>query len=79
MEVDMGVKTRRTLKPSIASKREPTTAVERDEHRETTPFTGPRSTGRSLLEHLKTVPKWSGDDFEERLDEVVRTRGDAQS
>jgi hypothetical protein len=58
---------------TIAPNRHPTEDVARGGRA----FTGPRSTGRSLLEHLKTVPKWAGDDLEERLDEVVRARGEA--
>lgn len=33
-----------------------------------------RSTGQSLLEHLKTIGKWEGDDFEECLQAVYNTR-----
>jgi hypothetical protein len=36
------------------------------------------STGRSLLEHLKTIDKWQGDDLEECLEEVVASRGQAK-
>ena len=34
-----------------------------------------RSTGNSLLEHLRNVPKWAGDDLEECLAELKATRG----
>lgn len=36
------------------------------------------STGHSLLEHLKTIGKWEGDDLEECLEEVVASRGQAK-
>lgn len=36
------------------------------------------STGRSLLEHLKTIGTWEGDDFEECLEMVYATRGKAK-
>lgn len=36
------------------------------------------STGRSLLEHLKTIGQWEGDDLEECLEEVVASRGQAK-
>ncbi|WP_315784040.1 DUF2281 domain-containing protein [Fischerella sp. JS2] len=36
------------------------------------------STGRSLLEHLKTIGKWSGDDLQEYLQLVYATRGKAK-
>jgi len=36
------------------------------------------STGRSLLEHLKTIGKWSGDDLQECLELVYATRGKAK-
>ncbi|WP_089127320.1 DUF2281 domain-containing protein [Tolypothrix sp. NIES-4075] len=35
------------------------------------------STGRSLLEHLKTIGNWEGDDLEECLEMVYATRGKA--
>jgi hypothetical protein len=37
-----------------------------------------QSTGRSLLEHLKTIGTWEGDDAEECLKMVHSTRGKAQ-
>lgn len=37
-----------------------------------------QSTGRSLLEHLKTIGTWEGDDFEECLEMVYATRGKAK-
>lgn len=37
-----------------------------------------QSTGRSLLEHLKTVGSWEGDDLEECLQQVYATRGKAK-
>ena len=37
-----------------------------------------QSTGRSLLEHLKTIGTWEGDDFEECLEIVYATRGKAK-
>lgn len=36
------------------------------------------STGNSLLEHLKTIGKWEGDDLEECLQLVIATRGKAK-
>ncbi|GAB1539990.1 hypothetical protein NUACC21_26590 [Scytonema sp. NUACC21] len=36
------------------------------------------STGRSLLEHLKTIGKWEGDDLQECLELVYVTRGKAK-
>ncbi|MBE9189311.1 DUF2281 domain-containing protein [Gloeocapsopsis crepidinum LEGE 06123] len=36
------------------------------------------STGRSLLDHLKTIGTWEGDDFEECLEMVYATRGKAK-
>ncbi|MBW4446342.1 MAG: DUF2281 domain-containing protein [Spirirestis rafaelensis WJT71-NPBG6] len=43
----------------------------------TEPQTPIQSTGRSLLEHLKTIGNWEGDDFEECLEMVYATRGKA--
>ncbi len=37
-----------------------------------------RSTGRSLLEHLKTIGTWEGDDAPECLERVYATRGKAK-
>jgi hypothetical protein len=37
-----------------------------------------QSTGRSLLEHLKTIGTWSGDDAQLCLEKVYATRGKAQ-
>jgi hypothetical protein len=42
------------------------------------PHTTVNSTGRSLLEHLKTIGKWEGDDLEECLELVYATRGKAK-
>ncbi|MBH8562598.1 DUF2281 domain-containing protein [Nostoc sp. CENA67] len=36
------------------------------------------STGLSLLEHLKTIGQWEGDDLQECLELVYATRGKAQ-
>lgn len=36
------------------------------------------STGSSLLEHLKTIGTWEGDDLEECLNLVLASRGQAQ-
>ncbi|BAY93496.1 MULTISPECIES: hypothetical protein [unclassified Tolypothrix] len=36
------------------------------------------STGHSLLEHLKTIGTWEGDDLEECLQLVYATRGKAK-
>ncbi len=36
------------------------------------------STGRSILEHLKTIGTWHGDDFEECLKLVYATRSQAK-
>jgi hypothetical protein len=36
------------------------------------------STGRSLLEHLKTIGNWEGDDLEECLRLVIASRGQAK-
>jgi hypothetical protein len=33
-----------------------------------------QSTGRSLLVHLQTMDSWDGDDFEECLETVYKTR-----
>lgn len=33
-----------------------------------------QSTGRSLLAHLQTIGSWDGDDFEECLENVYKTR-----
>ncbi|MGJ5672079.1 MAG: DUF2281 domain-containing protein [Nostochopsis sp.] len=35
-------------------------------------------TGRSLLEHLKTIGEWSGDDLQDCLQLVYATRGKAK-
>lgn len=45
---------------------------------ESTTHTEVNSTGRSLLEHLKTIGKWSGDDLQECLELVYATRGKAK-
>ncbi|MGH2559578.1 MAG: hypothetical protein ACRDJH_10980 [Thermomicrobiales bacterium] len=45
-----------------------------DEGEETKPYTGPDSTAASLLAHLRHVPKWSGDELHDHLDEVIRVR-----
>ncbi|PSB04936.1 DUF2281 domain-containing protein [Merismopedia glauca] len=37
-----------------------------------------QSTGRSLLEHLKTIGNWEGDDLEECLEIVRTTRSQAK-
>jgi hypothetical protein len=37
-----------------------------------------KSTGRSLLEHLKTIGTWEGDDLKECLEIVYATRGKAK-
>jgi hypothetical protein len=37
-----------------------------------------QSTGRSLLEHLKTIGTWEGDDAQLCLERVYATRGKAQ-
>lgn len=37
-----------------------------------------QSTGRSLLEHLKTIGTWSGDDAQSCLEQVYASRGKAQ-
>jgi hypothetical protein len=36
------------------------------------------STGSSLLEHLKTIGTWKGDDLEECLKLVIASRGQAE-
>ncbi len=36
------------------------------------------STGKSLLEHLKNIGQWEGDDLEECLQLVIATRGKAK-
>ncbi|MDJ0616354.1 MAG: DUF2281 domain-containing protein [Calothrix sp. MO_192.B10] len=36
------------------------------------------STGHSLLEHLKTIGKWEGDDLQECLQLVIASRGKAK-
>jgi Protein of unknown function (DUF2281) len=35
------------------------------------------STGESLLNHLKTIGNWQGDDFQECLESVISSRGKA--
>ncbi|MBD2414821.1 DUF2281 domain-containing protein [Nostoc calcicola FACHB-389] len=45
---------------------------------DSTDHTPVNSTGRSLLEHLKTIGKWSGDDLQECLELVYATRGKAK-
>jgi len=45
---------------------------------ESTTHTAINSTGRSLLEHLKTIGQWSGDDLQECLELVYATRGKAK-
>ncbi len=37
-----------------------------------------KSTGNSLLEHLKTIGKWQGDDLKECLQLVTATRSQAK-
>ena len=39
------------------------------------PWDGPDSTGESLLEIIKHLPPWAGDDAEACLDIVIRSRG----
>lgn len=36
------------------------------------------STGSSLLEHLKNIGTWEGDDLEECLEQVISSRGKAK-
>ena len=74
-ESQMALNSDRTSATAVAPREKAADIAPPDQPREIPPFAGPRSTGRSLLEHLKNVPKWSGDDLEERLDEVVRARG----
>ena len=45
---------------------------------ESASHTQENSTGRSLLEHLKTIGKWEGDDLQECLQLVIATRGKAK-
>ena len=45
---------------------------------DSTTHTPVNSTGRTLLEHLKTIGTWEGDDFEECLEMVYATRGKAK-
>ncbi|MGH2532411.1 MAG: hypothetical protein ACRDJW_08900 [Thermomicrobiales bacterium] len=48
------------------------------ESTERTPYSGPDSTGASLLELLDRLPRWAGDDLYDLLDEVKRMRGEAR-
>ena len=43
----------------------------------TASLTPVNSTGKSLLEHLKTIGSWDGDDLKECLQEVISSRGQA--
>ncbi|MEO0969854.1 MAG: DUF2281 domain-containing protein [Cyanobacteria bacterium J06639_18] len=45
---------------------------------DSTTYTPVKSTGSSLVEHLKTIGKWEGDDLEECLKLVYATRGKAK-
>ncbi|HEY7034181.1 MAG TPA: hypothetical protein VH482_22775 [Thermomicrobiales bacterium] len=77
-ENEMARNSNPTSATAVAPRGKAANPLATDQPREVPPFVGPRSTGRSLLEHLKSVPKWSGDDLEERLDEVIRARGEVK-
>jgi hypothetical protein len=77
-EIEMTLQSDRTSTTSVVPQRAAAEPPSVDRTAGIAPFTGPRSTGRSLLEHLKRVPSWSGDDLEERLDEVARARGEVR-
>ncbi len=59
-------------------KTQETQAQKQLEIAESTTHTRINSTGRSLLEHLKTIGKWSGEDLQECLELVYTTRGKAK-
>jgi hypothetical protein len=42
------------------------------------PWYGPDSTGGSLLEVIKNLPPWAGDDFDEVLEDVIRSRSQSR-
>jgi hypothetical protein len=42
------------------------------------PWYGPDSTGESLLDLVRRLPDWAGDDFEESLEDVIRSRTEAR-
>lgn len=48
------------------------------EHIESEAHTQIKSTGSSLLEHLKTIGTWEDDDLEECLQMVIASRGKAK-
>ncbi len=43
-----------------------------------TPWYGPDSTGESLLELVQRLPDWAGDDGDESLEDVIRSRTQAR-
>jgi hypothetical protein len=45
---------------------------------ESTHFTSANSTGSSLLEHLKNIGTWEGNDLKECLEQVISSRGKAK-
>jgi hypothetical protein len=42
------------------------------------PWYGPDSTGESLLELIQSLPDWAGDDADETLEDVIRSRTQAR-
>jgi hypothetical protein len=42
------------------------------------PWYGPDSTGGSILEAIKHLPPWAGDDFDEVLEDVIKSRSRAR-
>ncbi|HKG25669.1 MAG TPA: hypothetical protein VKB09_08470 [Thermomicrobiales bacterium] len=42
------------------------------------PWYGPESTGESLLELIQHLPDWAGDDADESLEDVLRSRTQAR-
>ncbi len=53
-------------------------AQEKQKELESKTNTQVNSTGRVLLEHLKTIGKWEGNDLEEYLESVNASRGQAK-
>jgi hypothetical protein len=47
-------------------------------HQTKAPLESASTTGRSFLEHLKTIGKWEGDDLEECLSLIYASRGKAK-
>jgi hypothetical protein len=70
------VSARRAVPTTDEERKEPQIrAVEPTERK---PYSGPNSTGASLLELMDRLPRWAGDDLYDLLDEVKRMRGEAR-